>query len=241
MTTTTFSRDFTRRSNEPEWLDGADLDGEELAAVLRDLASFNRTMLGHYPILNWLGRAIRDLRPERPLNLIDAGCGYGDLLRAIRRWADRRGLEVALLGLDSNKQTIRIARAATDPRERIDFAVADALHFRPAAPVDLIVNSLLAHHLRDTEIVDLLRWMEATARCGWLVCDLQRHPLPYHAIGVAGRLSRLHRTVIHDGQISVMRALSRAEWNAALAAAGIPRRAATVRSFLFRWLIGRQR
>ena len=241
MTGTTLSRDFTRRSEEAEWLDGADLDGEDLAAVLRDLAAFNRAMLGHYPILKWLGRAIRDPRPQAPLRLLDVGCGYGDLLRAVRRWADRRRLEIALLGLDSNAETVRIARAATDPRERIDFVVADALHYRPEAPIDLIVNSLLAHHLRDVEIVALLRWMEATAGRGWLVCDLQRHPLPYHVIGWAGRLARLHRTVIHDGQISVMRALSRSEWEAALATAGIPRGAATVRSFLFRWLVGRRR
>lgn len=241
MSATTRGRDFGRRSEEAEWLDGGDLDAAELAAVLRDLASFNRAMLGHYPILRWIGRASRGPEPRRPLRLIDAGCGYGDLLRAIRRWADRRGLEIALLGIDSNEETIRLARAATDARERIDFTVADALTFRPASPVDLIVNSLLAHHLGNAAIADLLRWMEATARRGWLVCDLQRHPLPYHAIGLAGKLARLHRTVVHDGQISVMRALSRAEWEDRLEAAGIPPGAAAVRSFLFRWLVGRLR
>jgi SAM-dependent methyltransferase len=230
--------DFSRRSDEAEWLDRPDLDGAALAPVLRDLARFNRAMLGHWPILRWLGRATAASSPGESLRLIDAGCGYGDLLRAIRRWAERRRLPLALCGLDVNPETIRIARAATEAQDRIEFAVADVLRYRPAAPVDLILCSLLAHHLSDEAIVDLLRWMDGTARRGWLVCDLERHPVPYHVIGLAGRLTPLHPTVIHDGQISVARALTRQEWIGRLAAAGIPGGRVTMRRFWFRHLIG---
>jgi hypothetical protein len=110
--------------------------------------------------------------------------------------------------MDRNPQIIRIARIATDERDQIDFAVADLLRFRPTAPVDLIVSTLLAHHLADRAIVDLLGWMERTARRGWFVCDLQRHPLPDALIGLAGKLANLHPTIIADGQISVTRALT---------------------------------
>ena len=232
---------FSARSEEAEWLDGADLDPAALAAVLADLARFNTAMLGHFPILQWLRRAVRDFDPSRPIRLIDAGCGYGDLLRAIRRWADRRGLKLALLGLDLNEETIRIARAATDPRAAIDYEVGDALAFRMDEPIDLVVSSLLAHHLGNSALVDFLRWTEATARRGWLVCDLHRHRIPYHVIGFAGRLARLHPMVVHDGQISVMRALDRRDWEERIAAAGIARETVTMRWFLFRWLIGRLR
>jgi SAM-dependent methyltransferase len=227
--------DFWRRSEEAEWLDESELDAAVLAAVLRDLARFNRAMLGHWPIMRWLARATS---PGERLSLIDAGCGYGDLLRAIRRWADRRGLALALSGVDVNPETIRIARAATAERERIEFEVADVLRFRPAQPPDLIVCSLLAHHLSDAAIADLLRWVDRTARRGWLVCDLERHPVPYHVIGLAGRLAPLHPTVIHDGRISVARSLTREEWLERLDAAGISRHRVTVRRFLFRHLIG---
>ena len=231
--------DFTSRSEELEWLDGPSISAEELAPVLHDLAWFNTAMLGHYPIIRWLGRAARGHHLKRPLFLIDVGCGYGDLLRAIRRWADRRGLPIALLGLDLKGETIRIAQAATDVRERIDFEVVDALRFRPAEPVDLIVNSLLAHHLPDRGLVDLLCWMEATARRGWLIYDLQRHWLPYHLLRFVGTLLRVHPIVIDDGQISIARALSRSEWRERLGAAGLSADAVTMHWFLFRWLIER--
>ncbi|HZU88364.1 MAG TPA: methyltransferase domain-containing protein, partial [Stellaceae bacterium] len=179
-------RDFSRRSDETEWLDAAHPDPVELAHVLRDLARFNGAMLGRLMVLSWLRRAIAAVPPGRTPSLVDVGCGYGDLLRSIRHWADRRGIAIALCGVDANPATIRIARAATQEHKQIDFIVADALRFRPTAPIDLIVSSLLAHHLTDSAIVALLRWMEGTARHGWLVCDLQRHKLPYHAIRLAG-------------------------------------------------------
>lgn len=233
--------DFSRRSEETEWLDEPNLDPDELAGVLRDLARFNGAMLGHLPVLFWLRRAIAGVPQGRPISLLDVGCGQGDLLRSIRGWARRRGIAIALQGVDVNPQTVRIARAATPERDRIDFAAADVFRFRPVAPVDLIVSSLLAHHLGDRAIADLLRWMEATAERGWLVCDLQRHPLPYHLIPLAGKVANVHPVVVRDGQVSVARALVRPEWEARLDEAGIPRHGVTIRWFLFRYLIGRLR
>ena len=60
-------RDLSRRSAESEWLDGADVNPEELELVLRDLARFNGAMLGHWPVIDWLRRATRDAPKETAL------------------------------------------------------------------------------------------------------------------------------------------------------------------------------
>ena len=232
--------DLSRRSAETEWLDGADLHPAELALVLRDLARFNGAMLGHRPVLAWLARAVRQAPQGEPLTLIDVGCGYGDLLRAIRRWANRRGLPLRLIGLDLSRTTIDIARAATDAADDIEYRVADVFEFRLDTPIDFVVSSLFTHHLSDAMIVAFLRWMEATARRGWFVYDLQRHVAPYYFIALAGRLMRLHPVVVHDGRISVKRSLTGAEWSARLAEAGLAQ-SVQVRWFLFRFAIGRLR
>lgn len=232
--------DLTRRSAETEWLDGADLHPAELAAVLRDLARFNGAMLGHRPVLAWLAGAVRHVPQGEVLTLIDVGCGYGDLLRAIRRWANRRDLPLRLIGLDLSRETIGIAQVATDAADDIDYRVGDIFAAGAGQPVDFIVSSLLTHHLSDAMIVAFLSWMEETARRGWFVYDLQRHALPYHFIGLAGRLMRLNPIVVHDGRISVKRSLTRAEWSARLAEAGLAK-AAQLRWFLFRFAIGRLR
>lgn len=233
------SRDLSQRSAEPEWLDDADTSPEELALVLRDLARFNGAMLGHWPVLAWLRRATRDRPKETALTLLDVGCGYGDLLRAIRRWARKRGLTIRLIGLDLSCETIRIAKAATDDADEIDYRVMDVFDYAPPAPVDFVVSSLLTHHMSDGLIVKFLRWMEAAACKGWLIYDLQRHPVPFHFIGLVGKLTPLHPMVIHDGRISVARSLTRAEWLARIDEAGIARDQVQMRWFLVRFVIGR--
>lgn len=233
--------DLSRRSTDAEWLDNADMNPTELELVLRDLARFNGALLGHQPIIAWLRRAIKDIAKDQRLTLIDVGCGYGDLLREIRRWARRHGRPVKLIGIDLSRETVAIARAATDDADYIDYQVADVFEFDATAPIDFVVSSLLTHHLSDRMIVEFLRWMENTARKGWLIYDLQRHIAPYFFIGLMGRLMRVHPIVIHDGQISVTRSLTRAEWSERIASAGIPHRSVQLRWFLYRFVIGRLR
>src|ERR1700748_1752842 len=141
------SRDLSRRSAEPEWLDGADASPDELALVLRDLARFNGAMLGHWPVIDWLRTATKNLPKERTLILVDVGCGYGDLLRAVRRWARKRGLTIRLIGLDLNPETIRIAQAVTDDADEIGYCVLDVFDFAPAVPIDFVISSLVTHHM----------------------------------------------------------------------------------------------
>lgn len=229
--------DFSRRSHVAEWLDTAAPDRRERAAYLESLAWFNGMMLGRRPILSWLKQVTRSAR--EPPTLMDVGCGHGDLLRAIRRWSRARGVPLRLIGIDVEPETIAIAQQATAPGESIEYFVADVFNLRPAIRIDFVVSSLVAHHFSDGRLVDFLRWMEATARRGWLICDLERHPLPYHVIGVAGRLARIHPMVMKDGRISVTRALARPEWRPMIAAAGLDPEAVRLSSFLFRSTVSR--
>jgi SAM-dependent methyltransferase len=235
------SLDLRHRSNEAEWLDGADLNPVDLERVLSDLASFNRIFLGHYPLLRWLGRAVRAAGNGAPLTLIDIGCGYGDLLRAIRHWSRRQEVDLNLVGVDLNPETIRLAQAATDPADRIDFQAVNIFELASTTSIDLMISSLVTHHLSDLEITEFLRLMEKTARRGWAICDLQRSRFLYHFIGLASRLGRFHPMITHDGQISVARSLTHAEWEQRIAEAGISPADASLRWFFFRFLIGRLR
>src|SRR5689334_24546062 len=99
-----------RRSTQTEVLDAA-VEASELAAILSDLARFNGAMLGRWLIVRWLKQALRHLPPQQPVTLLDIGCGYGDLLRVVRRWARNHGRAIKLIGVDLNPEVITIARA----------------------------------------------------------------------------------------------------------------------------------
>ena len=127
--------DYRHRSHEQEWLDRDDIDPAELKAVLRDLARFNTAFFGHRPILKWLGRILGPETGGSAPTILDVGCGYGDLLRAIRRWSNKRNLKPTLLGVDLNPETIRIAGEVTDPADQIDFTVMDVFDLASRAEV----------------------------------------------------------------------------------------------------------
>jgi SAM-dependent methyltransferase len=230
--------DFRRRSHETEWLDRDDIDPEQLRAVLHDLARFNTAFFGHRPILTWLGRNL-DLERRSAPTILDVGCGYGDLLRAIRRWSNKRNLKPTLVGVDLNPETIRIAREATDPADQIDFAVMDVFDMAPGRTFDIIVSSLVAHHLSDEKLRDFLVLLERASNQGWLIYDLQRHRILHGVIGAASRVAGLHPMVTKDGQISVRRSLTAKEWADRIAAAGIELSHVKIRWFLFRFVIER--
>ena len=228
-----------RRSAGPEFLDEAKLSHGELTAILRDLARFNGAMFGHWPALSWLKRVMRDVPSGQVVTLLDVGCGYGDMLRAVRRFAARRGLSIRLIGMDLSPDVIAVARQATPDADDIEYRVGDVFALKSSEPIDFILSSLVTHHMTDAEIERFMRWMEMTARRGWFIYDLQRSRVPYHFIALSDWLMRVHPVVVSDGRISVARSLTREEWEQRIAAAGIPRNAVDLRWFMFRFGIGR--
>ena len=220
--------DFTRRVSPrelPELMDG-DCSYEDFRGCLRSLEQVNRWMLGYRPTLAWLERLPREA--HEPVHIVDVGSGGGGLLRQIAGWVRRRGIVVQLTGIDLNPFAARAAAESTPPELGIAWVTGDALAYRPEQPVDVVVNSLMAHHLEDEEIVALLRWLEATARTGWFINDLERSERSCRMFGWLAELAGWHRFVQHDGPVSFRRAFRDEDWVRLLTAAEISREAVTL-------------
>ena len=208
--------DLSTRADIPELMDAPDLAPQTYQRCLRDLAAVNRVTLTHRPTLRWLAHATRHLPPGAKISVLDVAYGQGDLLRLIARWARKRGLQVALAGVDLNPRSQLAARAATPPGTSIDYRTGDVFDFAPGAPFDYIVTSQFTHHLTNAEIIRLLRWLETNTAAGWHINDLHRHPFAYHGFPLLARLLRWHPIVRHDGAVSIARAFIRRDWEALL-------------------------
>jgi 2-polyprenyl-3-methyl-5-hydroxy-6-metoxy-1,4-benzoquinol methylase len=220
--------DFRRRISPrdlPELMDG-ECSYEEFRGCLRSLEQVNRWLLGYRPTLAWLERSPRE--PHEPVHIVDVGSGGGDLLRQIAGWAGRRKISVQLTGIDLNPYAAWAAVESTPKELGISWVTGDALLYRPEKPVDIVVSSLMAHHLEDNEIIALLRWMEATAQIGWFINDLERSERSSRMFGWMAGAVRWHRFVQHDGPVSFRRAFREEDWVRLLAASEVPRGAASV-------------
>src|ERR1700690_3379350 len=130
----------------PELMDG-DCSYEDFRGCLRSLEQINRWLLGYRPTLAWLKRLPHGLRD--PVDILDVGSGGRDLLRQIAAWARRRGVAVQLTWIDLNPYAARAAAESTPNELGITWVTGDALVYRPEKPVDIVVSSLMTHHLED--------------------------------------------------------------------------------------------
>lgn len=184
-------------------------DAAELAATLRDVRTFNRLFGGHAPLIKLLGPMIKP-----GLKVLDVGAGAGDVGRELTRWAERRGAQIRLTGMDLSLASLRLwpngARVAGD---------AARLPFKDGA-FDVAVSSLTFHHLPDNVAIAALREMGRVAGAV-VVSDLERsRPAAHLAAGVTRALG-MHEVTRHDAPLSVMKARTPSEYRALLDAAGI--------------------
>lgn len=229
--------DLSIRSRQEEQMDAPDLDPAIYERVLHDLARVNRWTFTAWPALAFLGRAVGGVKRFR---LLDVGFGDGDVLRAIARWARKRGIETDLVGVDLNEKSIKAARDATPADLMIDYRAGDYLD--QEGPFDFIISSQVTHHMTDDQLLTFIRHMEAQARMGWLICDLHRHGFAHWGFPLLARLLGVHRIVREDGQLSIRRSFRADDWRAILGGAGVSLdQVQIVRRFAFRLCVERVR
>jgi SAM-dependent methyltransferase len=221
--------DFRHRAELTELMDEP-CTRDEMRACLRDLSRLNHWFLAYRPTLDWLDQ-VATSRAYGPLHIVDVGCGYGDSLRRIERWAGDRKLAVGLTGLDLNPDAIAIAAEATPSTSRIRWVAADIFKWRPDEPIDLVVSSLFTHHLTEPDLIRFLQWMDGNAKLGWFINDLSRAPIPYHLLRIFSRLAGLHRFVQHDGPVSIARSFVADDWRRICTAAGLDLRTISIEPF----------
>jgi 2-polyprenyl-3-methyl-5-hydroxy-6-metoxy-1,4-benzoquinol methylase len=205
------------RTIAEELMDADDLDADIYSAVVHDLARVNTLTLARRPTLNFLDK----LAPQPgAIRILDVGFGDGDMLRAIARWARKRDQRVELVGIDLNPRSAPAAQASTPADMTIDYRTGDYADLA-GERWDMIVSSLVAHHMTHTQLINFLRFMDRESARGWFVNDLHRHGFAWMGFPLLAQLMRWHPIVRHDGQLSIARSYRPAEWPPILAEAGI--------------------
>ena len=222
------------RAIAEELMDAGDLDPTTYMQVVGDLARVNGVTMAARPTLTFLERATRGMSRVK---LLDVGFGDGDMLRRIARWAVHRGIHAELVGIDLNPSSAPAAAAHTPPDLPIRYLTGDYADLAGEG-WDVIVSSLVAHHMTHDQLIAFLRFMDAQAVKGWLVNDLHRHGFAHAGFPILARIMRWHPIVRADGTLSIARSYRPSEWTPLLAEADIAR-ARVFRAFPFRLCVER--
>jgi 2-polyprenyl-3-methyl-5-hydroxy-6-metoxy-1,4-benzoquinol methylase len=200
---------LARRRREEEWIDAPDADPKLLRKSLSYIRWINRLLGYTRATISHLDRFSRHWKAGEIIRILDVATGSADIPRAILHWANKKGFEVRIVGVDLHPGTASEAAASIDDSR---FAVfqADALKLPFADDsFDYAITNMFLHHLDDDQIVSVLKNMSQVARRGIVAADLIRNRRAYFWIKLFTLLA--NPMVKHDAPVSVAQAFTRPE------------------------------
>lgn len=224
---------FTKRSNEKEFLDlGPEYYAHsEYIDCLKKLFVVNK-------LLGFFRSTVKILQIfSKESTLLDIGCGGGLFILHLSKFFP----QMHMLGMDISPVAINDAQLSLSiwqekrPDSRVSFLLQEQTQLDiPKNSFDILLATLMCHHLNDEELVIFLQQAYQIANKAVIINDLHRHRLAYWFYGLASPLLFRNRLITHDGLISIRRGFKRAEWQLLMQRAGIQNYQLTW-CFPFRW------
>jgi 2-polyprenyl-3-methyl-5-hydroxy-6-metoxy-1,4-benzoquinol methylase len=210
-----------QRSNQAELMDDLSLSGDELRRNLEELEVINTWLGGYKVVLDALEKLLAGYEGP-PIRIADIGCGGGDTLRHIAKWARRKNIPLQLTGIDANDFMVQYARQRCAGFPEIKLEQHDVFSERfQQERYDIVVCSLFCHHFTDEQLVSMFRQLHRQAGMAVIINDLHRHWLAYHSIKLLTRFFSDSYLVKNDAPLSVWRAFRREELQRLVQEAGI--------------------
>jgi ubiquinone/menaquinone biosynthesis C-methylase UbiE len=205
-------------------MDDPAADPEQLRKSLRFIQIVNRLFRYTRATISHLDRFARHWPQGTPIRILDVATGSADVPLAILEWAEKRGHDVRIVGVDLHARTVAAAKAAVSeanvPAEKLSIVQADAMKLPFAdGAFDYAMTSMFLHHLDEEQVVQVLREMDRVSRRGIIAADLLRRRRAYFWISLFTLAA--NPMVRHDARVSVAQAFSEAEVNALRDRAGI--------------------
>jgi 2-polyprenyl-3-methyl-5-hydroxy-6-metoxy-1,4-benzoquinol methylase len=202
---------FTKRSYEEELLDRDDIPFADIKKNMQELDFINTWLGGHDITI----KGFRTLAGNRKkISVCEIGCGGGDNLKAIYRWAKKKGIDLEIMGIDIKLACIDFARENCAEIPNASWICSDYKTVQMPVKPDIVFSSLFCHHFDDDGVKHIFQWMNQNSKLGFFINDLQRHPLAYHSIKMLSSVFSRSYMVKNDAPLSVLRGFSKAELDA---------------------------
>ncbi len=193
-------------------MDDFSMEGTELKEALDKIAEINQWLGGNKITLDGIKALLKNQPKDKPISILDIGCGNGDMCRAIADFARQENRTISVLGIDANQYTISYAEACSKEYPSITYRVQDVFSeaFK-AVQYDIAVCTLTLHHFSDEAILALMKLLSEQAKLGVVINDLQRSAIPYRLFQLICFVFGLNRMSREDGLTSILRGFKRAD------------------------------
>jgi len=204
--------DTTKRTDREEIMDNFNLQGLELAIVLRDLKLVNAYLGGNKITINGIQQLLYSLPEQKEITIVDIGCGDGQMLKRCIQFARKNKLHFKGIGIDANAHTIENAKQQTNNYPEIRYEHLDVFSeaFKELK-ADIILCTLTLHHFKDAEIERLVKLLSQQAQVGVIINDLHRNALAYILFKAFSNVFFKSRIAKNDGLVSILRGFKKME------------------------------
>ncbi len=194
-------------------MDDMNFQGEEMKALLKDLAIVNKWLGGTGITLSGIDLLLKKhTNFNKPLVVLDLGCGDGEMLRKVVTWGQQRNVDVRCIGLDANPFIIEEAIKRSKGYNTIEFKKIDVFSDLDLLPeFDIALCTLFLHHFQEKKIVGFLQDIGQKAKVGVVVNDLMRNVWAFRLFKLFGQLFLRTHTARHDGLVSIARGFRKKE------------------------------
>ena len=176
--------------------------------IMDELEVVNKLLGGYNVFFN----AFKKLKINEGMIISDWGCGGGDSLRVIAKWARHQKLNIKLVGVDATESAIEYAIEKSKDYPEISYIFADVMSDKVRTnQFDIVISSLFTHHFPDENWIKLVIKMADCASTYVVINDLHRHWFAYHSIGILTSVFSGSEMVKHDSKLSVLRSFKRQE------------------------------
>jgi 2-polyprenyl-3-methyl-5-hydroxy-6-metoxy-1,4-benzoquinol methylase len=213
--------DFSRRSEGLEIMDDLNCSGEVVHQTLRELETINKLLGGNYVTIDGLSRLV-DRTGIKRMTVADLGCGGGDILKLIRKWGNKKRIQIDLTGIDANPNITAFADEHTLPSMNISYEAIDIFsdEFRKRK-FDIVIGTLFFHHFSSEQLIEFFSNLKHQVTTGIVVNDIHRHWFAFYSIKwLTGAFSK-SSMVKFDAPLSVLRSFTRKELTEIMEKAGI--------------------
>lgn len=201
---------LAERHPGPELMDAPDVEHSLFKGVLKELAVINTLLGGYGPTIAGIKKVAG--KSIAKLTIVDIGCGGGDTLLELAKYAQKKGYHWQLIGIDLHPAAVEYAQEWCINYPNIRIIQGNMFDLPTLVPdCDVVINALFMHHLTNEQALACIKLMQY-ARLGWVINDLHRHSLAYYSIwGLTALLSK-SKLVKYDARISVWRGWKKADW-----------------------------
>ncbi len=211
-----------QRKNADELMDLPSTSREDFEEALKDIRWVNQNLGGAQTLVNTIQELARR-HPQASYKILDLGTGSADIPIALAHWGRSRKLFLEMTAVDLHPVAVEAGNQLTAGYPEIVVLQGDALNLQyPDQSFDMVVSSMFMHHLTTPEATRLLQEMARLSKIGFVVNDLERHPLAWAGISLVGRIFGMGRVFRHDAPLSVLRGFTLKELQELRQLAGLP-------------------